>query len=101
MKLNGKSVRSTRTKQFILKDAGFWKNGKIISRHESLNTLLEADSETLNIPNQKNGRMGQTLYHESTGSKGALASLALGSHHILINKGTEDNLLCDVCHRKM
>ena len=52
-----------------------------------MNTLLEADSAILKFSKEKNGRMGQTLYHESTGSKGALASLALGSHHILINKG--------------
>ena len=46
VKRNGKLVRATRSKHFRVKDVGFWKDGKIISRHESINTLLEADSTT-------------------------------------------------------
>ena len=75
---------------------GFWKNGNIHSGHELLNTLLEADSATLKLLNQKNGRMGQTLHHESMGRKGAVAALACRVYPILINKGTADNLFCDV-----
>ena len=44
--------------------------------------------------------MGKTLHHESTGIKGAVASLALRVHHILSNKGTEENLLYGVWHNK-
>ena len=66
----------------------FYKNGKIISRHEKLNKLLKADSATLKFSNQKNGRIGKNLYHKSMGRKGAVAALACRVHHILINKGT-------------
>ena len=50
----------------------------------------------MKISNQKNGRTGQTLHHESTGPNGAVASLARRVHHILSNNGNEDNLICDV-----
>ena len=79
---------STRTQKFRVKNVGFWKNGNIISRHDSLKTLLEAKSATLKISNKKNGRMRKILYHKSIGSKGDLADLAFRGYHILINKGT-------------
>ena len=44
--------------------------------------------------------MGQTLHHESTCSMGAMVSLSHRVHHILSNKGTEDNMLCYVCISK-
>ena len=55
-----------------------------------------ADSATLKITNQKNGGTGQTLHHESTGAKGAVAALAKQVHHILSNGGSDSYLLCDV-----
>ena len=84
VKRNGKMVTATRTEQFLVKDIGFWKDGKILPRRSSLEDLLTATAVTMKISNQKNGRTGQTLHHESTGLKGAVAALA------------EDNLLCDV-----
>jgi hypothetical protein len=94
---NGKMVHATRTRQFQIKDIGFWKNGQILPRNSPLALLLAADSCTLKISNQKNGRTGQTLHHESTGSNGAVAALARRVHHVLSNGGNGDNLLCDVC----
>ena len=72
---------------------------KILSRHELLNTLLEADSATLKISNKKNETMGQTLHYKSTGSNKYVAALECRVNHILINRGTEENLLCDIWRR--
>ncbi len=94
---NGKWVRATRTKQFRVGDIGFWKDGKPLSRLSSLQTLLSADSATMKISNQKNGRVGETIHHQSTGDNGAVAQLARRVHHILSHGGTEENLICDVC----
>ena len=96
VKRNGKLVRATRTVQFRVQDVGFWKEGRILPRRSNLEDLILADSATLKITNQKNGRTGQTLHHESTGAKGAVAALAKRVHHILHNGGSESNLLCDV-----
>jgi len=95
IKRNGVLVRSTRTKQFSVGDIGFFKNGKILPRRSPLHILKEADSATMKITNQKNGRMGQTIHHESTDERGAVAALAARVHHILSNGGDEDTLICD------
>ena len=44
--------------------------------------------------------MGKTLNQKSTGSKGAVVSLARRVHHTLRNKGAEYNLICDVWNNK-
>ena len=97
VKRNGKWVRATRTKQFQVGDVGFWKNGKILPRHSPLSTLIQADAATMKISNQKNGRTGQTIHHESTGPKGAVAALARRVAHILKNGGNESTLICEAC----
>ena len=43
VKRNGKLVIETRTQQFRVKYVGLWENGKTLSRHESMNTLIEPD----------------------------------------------------------
>ena len=96
VKRNGKMVRATRTVQFRVCDVGFWKDGRILSRNSPLEVLLTADSATMKISNQKNGRTGQTLHHETTGEKGAVAALARRVHHILSNGGTDQQIICDV-----
>ena len=96
VKRNGKMVRATRTVQFRVRDIGFWKDGKILPRRSPLSLLLQADSATMKISNQKNGRTGQTLHQESTGVNGAVAALAHRVHHILSHGGSEDQLICDV-----
>ena len=96
-KKNGKWVRATRTVQFHVGDIGFFKNGKVLSRWSPLKKLLQADGATLKITNQKNGRMGETVYHETVPdlAHGPIQSLARRVHNILHNGGSEDNLLCD------
>ena len=93
---NGVWVPATRTRQFRVCDVGFFRDRKILNRNSPLHILLQADSATLKITNQKNGRMGQTLHQESTGSEGAVAALARRVHHILSNAGSDQRLLCDV-----
>ena len=44
--------------------------------------------------------MWKNLHHKSTGSKGAMVFLARRVHHILRNKGTENNLIFVVWHNK-
>ena len=68
---------------------------KIIPRHSPLERLLTADSVTMYISNQNNGRMGQILHHKYMGPKGAVAALSRRVAQILIHSGTEENLLCD------
>ena len=51
--VNGKTKRATRTKQFRVEDIGFFKNDKQLTRHSKLDMLLQADSCTLKITNQK------------------------------------------------
>ena len=74
IKRNGIMVRTPRTKeQFSVGDIGFFKNGKIlVPRRSPLTILKEADFGTINITNQKNGRMGQTIHNESTDECGAV-----------------------------
>ena len=94
VKENDTWKRATRTRQFRVQDVGFHKDAKILPRNSPLPLLLKADSATLKISNQKNGRMGQTIHHQSTGDNGAVASLARRIHHILSNGGTDSHLIC-------
>ena len=96
VKVNGVWKRATRTQQFRVQDVGFFKNGKVLPRASPLSVLLTADAATLKISNQKNGRMGQTIHQESTGPQGAVACLARRVHHILSNRGSDGQLICDV-----
>ena len=93
---NGVLIKATRTQQFRVKDVGFWKNKKRLSRYLPLSILATADAASLRIDNQKNGKMGQTLYLESTGPTGGVAALARRIAHILDNGGSDNNIICDV-----
>ena len=94
---NGIRKRATRTKQFTYSNVGFFKNNKIVSRSSSLQTLLECDSATLKISNQKNGRMGTTIHQKATGKKCCpVRALAHRINHINQHKGASaERLLCD------
>ena len=83
-----------------MKDVGFWGNRKLLSRHESLNTLREAESATLKNLDQENIRMGKTLHQESMGRKEVVAALSCRVYYILRNNGIEDKVLYEVCHRE-
>ena len=94
---DGQVKRATRTVQFSVGNVGFFKNNKILPRRCKLQTLLQADSCTLKITNQKNGRMGETIHQYAIKTPNCpVKALARRVHHILSNKGTTDNLLCDV-----
>jgi hypothetical protein len=93
---NGKKIRATRTIQFSLRNVGFFKDGKIVPRESPLEVLLQCDSATLKINNQKNGRMGDTIHQEAIHQQCCpVRALAFRVHHILSNDGSHDNLLCD------
>ena len=93
---NGRMVRATRTVQFTIGNIGFFKDGKILSRHSPLSTLLTATGATLKITNQKNGRMGETVHHETVDvAHGPIQALARRVHHVLTNGGDETTTLCD------
>lgn len=93
--VNGVKVRATRTETFTVCDIGFWKDGKILARRGPLTELLTADSATMKITHQKNGRMGEVVHQETTGHKGAVCALVRRVHHILDNGGSEQTPICD------
>ena len=95
--INGRQVRATRTVQFHVRDVGFFKHGRILPRRSPLPTLLTADQCTLKITNQKKGRMGETITHETVAhlEHGPVKAAARRVFHILHNGGSKDSLLCD------
>ena len=96
-KINGKIKGVTRTVQFSVANVGFFKNNNILPRRNSLQILLQADSCTLKITNQKNGRMGETIHQYAIDNIHCpVKALARRVHHILSNKGSTENLICDV-----
>ena len=92
-------VRTTRTIQFSVGNVDFFRQNKILARGSPLGILLTAESCTLKITNQKNGRMGQTIhYHAIDKDCCPVKALARRVHHILTNGGSTATLLCNVCH---
>ena len=76
-------------------DVGFWKDNQVLPRSSLLHDLLAADSATLKITNQKNGRMGQRTHHESFASElSQVCLLARRVHHVLQHGGTDEIFLC-------
>ena len=100
IKQNGQLVRGTRTIQFQVQYIGFWKDGKVLPIHSPLECLLIADSPTMDISNEKNGRMGQTLNNKYIGPRGEVAVLSRRVSHIPSHRGTEDHLLYDYLQTK-
>lgn len=80
---------------------GFFANDELIdhedySDDELLPVLLDATTAVLKISNQKNGRMGDTVSHETTGNdtdNGPTYALARRVHHIRSNGGLDKTLL--------
>jgi hypothetical protein len=58
--------RVTRTQQFRCQDVRFWLAGRLLPTTATLQQLLQADSATLTIDNQKSGKRGQSIHHSST-----------------------------------
>ena len=92
---NGQTIRTTRTVQFTVGCIGFHKDGKVVERRSSLDDLLECDQCTYKITNQKSGRMGQTISHETIRDHdhGPVKATARRVHHILSNGGDEDTII--------
>jgi hypothetical protein len=89
-------VSATRTKQFRYNNVGFFNKNEVISRKMPLSSLLQCDSATLKISNQKNGRMGETIHQKSTRSNLCpIKALAHRIDHINAHNGGDDRLLCD------
>jgi hypothetical protein len=93
---NNVRVSASRTKQFQYSNIGFFKNNEIVPRTSPLSLLLSCDSATMKISNQKNGRMGETIHQNATGTALCpVKALAYRIHHITENGGTCDRLICD------
>jgi hypothetical protein len=93
---NNTRVLATQTKQFQFDNVGFFKNNEVVARQSPLSLLLQCDSATLKISNQKNGRMGETIHQKSTGARRCpVKALAKRIHHINCNMGGPTCLLCD------
>ena len=88
--------RATRTVQFTLGCVGFFKDGMLLPRSSPLELLLTADSATLRIINQKNGRMGTCIHHHcSNKPTSPVKALAHLVHAALSAGGTDETLLCE------
>ena len=61
--------RKTRTVQFRRKDIVFRQNGHILPHRTPVHLLARADSVTLTLTNQKNGKKNATLHHQNSGGK--------------------------------
>jgi len=93
---NGMWVRATQTRQFRVRDVVFFKHGNLVDKLLPLDQLITSDSATLNISNQKNGQIEQTIHHESCDSPHSpVKALARRVYHILNNGGTTDFLICE------
>ena len=93
---DGSLRRATRTKQFCVGDIGFWKDNALLPRSSPLKILLSADSATMKITNQKNGRMGQTIHHEAFDTDICpIQSLARRVNHILSTGGSDKSFMCE------
>ena len=92
---NEKRVPATRTKQFVAGNIDLFKSGVVIPRTSRLEVLTMADPAVMNISNNKNGRMGQTITQHATGTTECpVTALAHIVHDILSNWGNENTLLC-------
>ena len=95
--VNGKRVPMTRTRQFVVGNVGFFKEGKILKRDSPLPILLSADLAVLKITNQKNGRMGQTITQHATAANACPVKALAHIVHDIVDAGrNDDSLLCSV-----
>ena len=75
-------------------DVGLWKGGCQIPCNSPVNLLLQADSATLKIKNQKNWRMVQIIHHKSFSSDLCpCKALARRIRHILANGGSTESYI--------
>jgi integrase len=83
-----------RTKQFRVSDVQFWSNGRVLPLNAGLSALLNADSATLTLTNQKNGTKGAVIHNEATFDIHCpVQALARRVTHILSNTSALDTPL--------
>jgi len=77
------------TVPFRVADVTFRRRNRIIPVDSPIEDLLQADSATLCIANQKNGQKGQTIHHEATYKlECPIKSLARRVHHVFKHSGS-------------
>ena len=95
---NGQIVRATRTVQFTIGSVGFFSTtNQEIPKTAPLAILIVAQYVVLRITNQKSGRMGDLITHETILGEPVNCpgkALARRVHHIISNGGDKDTLLC-------
>ena len=60
--------RSKRTQPLRRQDIKLWKKGRLLSHFAPLSKLILADSATIYLENQKNGKKGAHVHHEAIGT---------------------------------
>jgi hypothetical protein len=77
---------------FRRKDIRLWRDGHLIPHTAPLPTLLQADSATLYLENQKNSQKGASIHHSSVTSSAACPVRALARIvHSLLNITPEED----------
>ena len=94
---NGKRVSATHTKQFVVGNVRFFRNGVIMPRNSPLDVLLTADLAVLKFSNQKNECMGQTIPQHAIGiTMCPVHALDHIVYNILAARGDDSTLLYSV-----
>ena len=87
-------MQAKRTKNFTVGYVGFWKGGCQLPHNSPLNILLQVEPATLKITNKKNGRMKQSIHHESFASDlFTWKALSRRIHHILTNGSSTESYI--------
>jgi hypothetical protein len=81
--VKGERNNSKQTVQFKLKDVSFFKRNKAgtlvcLPRDAPPNLIMTADSATLKLDNQKNGRKGVCVHKEANGERFQISSKGIG-----------------------
>ena len=96
LQIYGTLKRAMRTKQFMVRDLGFWKGSCQLPRNSPLFLFLQADSVTLKVTNQKNSRISQTIHHDYFASDlYPCKTLARWIHKILRNSVDTESYICE------
>ncbi|EJK60343.1 hypothetical protein THAOC_19318, partial [Thalassiosira oceanica] len=86
--------RRKRTTPLRRKDVKFWKDGVLLPHNSPLSALLGADSATICVENQKNGKKGSTVHHKAcSGSFCPVKALARRVFNIFWGSNSEDTIL--------
>ena len=99
IRIHGEFKHAIYTVQYIIKDVGFWKDGKILPWKSPLKLLL-TDEAILRTTNQNN-RVRNDLVHQLSVNPSnpndlcRVRALSHRVHHILSHGGDVDKLFCD------